>query len=88
MLLTAVEGRRPEADLKWNHIQLRRRWLMPKALTGCENWLDQIYKTEGYHPNIEKLTALIGYNAYIQETCAECVYETNKLKKHLKRCQH
>ena len=37
----------------------RRRWLMPKAPTGCYDWLDQIYKTVGYRPNIEKLTALI-----------------------------
>ena len=40
-------------------------------LAGCEDWLDQTYKTEEDHLNIEKLTALIGFNAYIQETCAE-----------------
>ena len=35
-----------------------------KPLTGCEDWLVQPYKTERDHPNIEKLTALLMYNAH------------------------
>ena len=36
----------------------RQDWALT-LLTGCEDWLDQTYKTEGDHLNIKLLTALI-----------------------------
>ena len=39
----------------------------PSLLTGWkQDWLDQPHKTEEEHLSIKQLTALIGYNAYIQ----------------------
>ena len=61
-----------EEDFKRN----RRGWLgAQKPLTGCEDWLVQPYKTEGDHPNIEKLTALMMYNAQSLLICENMICE-------------
>ena len=56
--------------------------LKPKLLTGQkQDWLDQYHKTEEYHLNIEKLTALICYTAHLLFTIyGNMRCETNKLK--------
>ena len=49
-------------DLNWIHMAkiAVEGGLVPKALTRCQIYfLDQTDKTEEYHLNIEKLTALI-----------------------------
>ena len=62
----AVEGRRPETDLKWNLIAIAEEGgLVPKPLTGWMTWLDQDNKTEEDHLNIKKkVAALLLCNAH------------------------
>ena len=57
--------------------------MVPKALTNAVVWLYQINKTEGYHPNIEKLAALfVVMPAYNLVIYGNMCLETNKLKVH------
>ena len=60
--------------------------LMELKVAWCLK-LDQICKTEGYHLNIIKLTALLHYNAYIQKTHVlnVCTIEINL--RCIARCQ-
>ena len=51
-------------DLKWNHIGIAEEGgLKPKPLTGWSHLTGSGHKTEEDHQSIEKLTALIVFNA-------------------------
>ena len=56
-----------------------------KPSTECKDWLVQPYKTERDHPNIEKLTALMMYNAQSLLICGNmnCEQQIHLRKKKL-----